>query len=55
MEETPVYIDMMQTRTISFKSEKILTFIRLTVALTITNKGKILKGFVILRGLKKSL
>lgn len=61
MDETPVYIDMMQTRTISFKGEKNTEAnssgnqkTRLTVALAINSAGKMLKAMVILKGLKKS-
>ncbi|KAI5153060.1 hypothetical protein ENBRE01_3124 [Enteropsectra breve] len=60
MDETPVYIDMMATRTISFKGEKNTEALgtghnktRLTVVLAITASGRFLKTMVILKGLKK--
>ncbi|KAI5152361.1 hypothetical protein ENBRE01_3223 [Enteropsectra breve] len=61
MDETPVYIDMMSSRTISFKGEKNTEAhstghnkTRITVVLSITAEGHILKTLVILKGLKKT-
>ena len=60
MDETPVHIDMMSTRTISFKGEKNTEVhttgnqkTRMTVVLTVNSAGKMLKGLVIVKGLKK--
>jgi hypothetical protein len=60
MDETPIYVDMMRNHTISFKGEKNTEVnstgnqkTRLTVVLTISSAGEMLKAFVILRGLKK--
>ena len=60
MSKTPVYIDMMQTRTISFKIKKNTEATssghektRLTVVLGISIDGTFLRSMVILRGLKK--
>jgi len=59
MDETPMYVDMMNSRTISFKGEKnteVLTTghqkTRFTVVLTISLAGKILKSLLVLKGLK---
>lgn len=59
MDETPVYVDMMATRTISFTGEKNTEAhstghnkTRLTVVLAITASGKFLKTMVILKNLK---
>ncbi|KAI5151365.1 hypothetical protein ENBRE01_2090 [Enteropsectra breve] len=59
MDETPVYIDMIGSRTIAFKGEKNIEVIttghtktRLTVVLCISKSGQMLKSLVILKGLK---
>lgn len=60
MDETPVYIDMLSSSTISFAGEKTTEAngtghdkTRFTVVLTVSAAGKILKTMVILKGLKK--
>jgi len=59
MDETPVYIDMLSSSTISFIGEKNTeadatghTKMRFTVALCISASGKIIKSLVILKDLK---
>lgn len=60
MDETPIYIDMMNSRTISFKGEKNTEACgtghektRLTVVLCLANDGEFLKTMIILKGLKR--
>ena len=60
MDETPIYIDMMNSRTISFKGEKNTEVhttgyqkTKITVVITISLTGEMLRTFVILKGLKK--
>jgi len=60
MDETPVYIDMVGSRTISFKGEKNTEVnttgnskSRITVVLCISKNGNMMKSMVILKGLKK--
>jgi hypothetical protein len=58
-DETPVYFDMLNPRTIEFKGSKSVDLIttgqtktRFTVLLTIAAHGLVLKGYVVFRGLK---
>ena len=59
MDETPVYIDMLDSTTISFKGEKNVEAngtghgkTRFSVVLAISASGKMLRTLVILKGLK---
>ena len=59
IDETPIFIDMLGARTISFKGEKNTEFVsnghqktRLTVVIAIYASGKFLKTLLILKGLK---
>jgi hypothetical protein len=59
MDETPVYIDMLSSTTISFKGEKNVEAngtgngkTRFSVVLGISASGKMLKSLIILKGLK---
>ena len=60
MDETPIYINMMCSRTISFKGEKNTEAhttghqrTKITVVIAISLAGEMLRTFVILKGLKK--
>ena len=59
MDETPVYIDMISSTTLEFKGGKNVNGAstgheksRFTVAITTSASGKMLKGYVIFKGLK---
>ncbi len=61
MDETPVYVDMHSSQTLSFKGEKNTVVngtghskTRFTVVLAITASGHLLKTLIILKNLKKN-
>jgi hypothetical protein len=60
MDETPIYIDMMQSRTLSFTGEKNTEAYttgnlktKISVVIAISSEGTVLRGMAILKGLKK--